>query len=402
MNRLKILIITDLYPGYKGQSRREITYALHEIYRYIEEYYSIKVIRLWRYFPKIFNIFKRSREKSKYAYREKIDIEGIQVERIPILAIPYLRIGIKQKKYVSKYIIEMCKCENINPDIVLCHTVEPSLEIGRYVSKYFNVPLVIILHNCDLRIIKNNYRIKKYISECNGIVFRSQKIQKYANRYLIENNYYIKEQKQYLLQSSIEVNKIIDQESLIKKINKRNLNFIIVSNLDSKDKMVDRVIKAYLKMDKIDTTLSIIGEGRLRPSLEKISYGRKDIKYYGSLENEITLKMMQDADVFALISKNETFGLVYIEAMSKGCIVIGSKGEGIDGYIIDNKNGFLCEPGNIEELNMLFLKCYNMNLEDKKRILKNSINTIVNNSKEKIINEYKKYLKKIIMGIKSK
>ena len=51
-----------------------------------------------------------------------------------------------------------------------------------------------------------------------------------------------------------------------------------------------------------------------------------------------------------MISKEETFGLVYLEAMSMGCITIASKNEGMEGIIIDGENGFLCTAGDDDEL----------------------------------------------------
>ena len=52
------------------------------------------------------------------------------------------------------------------------------------------------------------------------------------------------------------------------------------------------------------------------------------------------------SDVFVLPSVNETFGMVYLEAMSQGCIPIGTSGEGIDGIIENGKNGYLCDRNN--------------------------------------------------------
>jgi L-malate glycosyltransferase len=49
-------------------------------------------------------------------------------------------------------------------------------------------------------------------------------------------------------------------------------------------------------------------------------------------------------------SFNETFGLVYIEAMSQGLPVIYSKGQGIDGYFNEGKVGFSVNPGNISDI----------------------------------------------------
>ena len=59
---------------------------------------------------------------------------------------------------------------------------------------------------------------------------------------------------------------------------------------------------------------------------------------------------MQMSECFIMVSKNETFGLVYLEAMLQGCIVVASKNEGIDGIIIHGENGFLCNAGDVNEL----------------------------------------------------
>ena len=55
-----------------------------------------------------------------------------------------------------------------------------------------------------------------------------------------------------------------------------------------------------------------------------------------------------------MISSNEVFKLVYLEAMAQGCIVIASKGGGFDGINVDGQNGFLCEPGDSEQLESIY------------------------------------------------
>lgn len=50
------------------------------------------------------------------------------------------------------------------------------------------------------------------------------------------------------------------------------------------------------------------------------------------------------SDIFVLPSENETFGQVFIEAMSSGVPVIGTKVGGIPEIISDNYNGFLVPP----------------------------------------------------------
>ena len=43
--------------------------------------------------------------------------------------------------------------------------------------------------------------------------------------------------------------------------------------------------------------------------------------------------IIHNADCFVMVSSREAFGLVYVEAMAKGCIVIATKGQGMDGII---------------------------------------------------------------------
>ena len=76
-----------------------------------------------------------------------------------------------------------------------------------------------------------------------------------------------------------------------------------------------------------------------------------------------------------MISKGEAFGLVYLEAMARGCITIGSKNEGIDGVIEHGVNGFLCEAGSVECLTKLILHINTLSSSQKLEISKNAMKT---------------------------
>ena len=70
----------------------------------------------------------------------------------------------------------------------------------------------------------------------------------------------------------------------------------------------------------------------------------------GHIKREKIKDMYDAADCMIMISRNEAYGLVYLEAMARGCIVIASRREGIDGIIEDGKNGFLCNAGDVDDL----------------------------------------------------
>ena len=61
-------------------------------------------------------------------------------------------------------------------------------------------------------------------------------------------------------------------------------------------------------------------------------------------------KMYKTSDVFVLASENETFGQVFIEAMSSGVPVIGTKVGGIPEIISDSYNGYLIPPNDVSAL----------------------------------------------------
>ena len=84
---------------------------------------------------------------------------------------------------------------------------------------------------------------------------------------------------------------------------------------------------------------------------------------------------MRKTEIFAMISKNETYGLVYLEAMAAGCITIASRDEGFDGIIENGVNGFLCEAGNVEELITILNYIQHLSKNDLLRISMNAINT---------------------------
>ena len=77
-----------------------------------------------------------------------------------------------------------------------------------------------------------------------------------------------------------------------------------------------------------------------------------------------------------MISENETFGLVYLEAMGRGCITIGSKNQGIDGVIINGVNGFLCKEGDQDDLKKIIKQINLLTSLERQQISQNAIDTV--------------------------
>jgi glycosyltransferase involved in cell wall biosynthesis len=89
-----------------------------------------------------------------------------------------------------------------------------------------------------------------------------------------------------------------------------------------------------------------------------------------------------------MISKKEAFGLVYIEAMTKGLIVIASRNEGMDGIIVNGVNGFLCKSGDYLELSKILNEINKMSNEELNIISKKAQKTSQNFTETKVSSEY--------------
>ena len=95
-----------------------------------------------------------------------------------------------------------------------------------------------------------------------------------------------------------------------------------------------------------------------------------------------------------MISKGEAYGLVYLEAMSRGCITIGSINEGIDGVIVDGFNGFLAKAGDSKSLSNTISKISQLSNTEIRTIQQNAINTSRKYTDETTSLDYLNKLKK--------
>ena len=63
------------------------------------------------------------------------------------------------------------------------------------------------------------------------------------------------------------------------------------------------------------------------------------VTYHGPKNKEELIEIYRQMDIFALLSAPETFGLVYVEAMSQGLPVIYTQGQGFDGFFDNHHVG---------------------------------------------------------------
>jgi glycosyltransferase involved in cell wall biosynthesis len=74
------------------------------------------------------------------------------------------------------------------------------------------------------------------------------------------------------------------------------------------------------------------------------------VRFLGRQSRKQVAEAMRRCVLFALPSRYEGLGCVYLEAMSTEKPVIACRGQGIDELIRHGSNGWLVDPGNLQEL----------------------------------------------------
>jgi len=117
----------------------------------------------------------------------------------------------------------------------------------------------------------------------------------------------------------------------------------------------EQVLRALARLqgDHDDLHCVIAGEGALCRRLTALTTElRLDarVHFVGHLEQGDLLAMMARADVFALPSAPEGFGLVHLEAMTQGTPVIACLDQGPADFIEDGVSGYLVPYGDVDAL----------------------------------------------------
>lgn len=100
-------------------------------------------------------------------------------------------------------------------------------------------------------------------------------------------------------------------------------------------------------------SLEIIGDGPEQPRLEALARSlgiQQRVSFLGRQRRQRVAAAMRRCTTFALPSRYEGLGCVYLEAMSTGKPVIGCRGQGIAEIVRHGSNGFLVGPDNDREL----------------------------------------------------
>ena len=379
-----ILLLTPVYPA--TDVHKSTTPVVHYFTReWVKFGYHVLVIHypvnfpLWFY--KVIAPFKESissrvgSEVRTWPVTEKdYELEGVKVKRFPMSKTkPHGRYSKSQIQKAVENTICYCETVDFNPDVIISHWANPSLEIMHHLKFHYNVPTCYVAHDAghDLKTIFKK-EAEQYIKETDVIGYRSGAIKRAFEVY-----FNCTDKPNFLCSSGIPESCLTDKEKKLVSVK----YFIFVGTLIQRKYPAQIVPAVKIAFGSDEFSITYVGDGEETAQVKKnaAELGIEErIHLLGRIPRKEVVERLEQSDVFVMISRGETFGLVYLEAMARGLITIAARDEGFDGIIVDGENGFLCEAGNVEELTSIIRKLHRMDSSELNRISSNAIATARN------------------------
>lgn len=302
--------------------------------------------------------------------------------------------------YMDRKINRILKEMKFKPDVIVSHM--PSYSVTHYIKRIkADVPKVAVLHGADMYYLTaesgiicgktvSRMRIKALDSAFDSIYTRSYSIYDRAKELRL------KHLSAGIVMSGVQ-RLVPASRRQWERLALGRISILYAGSL-IEQKGVQKVLQALdLLRQQFMCEFRIIGTGdyeeKLRELVDKLNL-KEQVKFLGKKTRKEVMQYMQDADIFIMPSYHETLGLVYLEAMSMGCITVGSKGEGIDGIIIDGQNGFLVDPYDEEDIAKTLNKIVNLPQEEIQKISDTALNIANMYSEEKMAEQYLDLVKK--------
>ena len=129
--------------------------------------------------------------------------------------------------------------------------------------------------------------------------------------------------------------------------------FVTIGSLIPIKRQSDLIAAFHLQFAGMkEVQLKIAGDGELKSKLEEqiISLGlTEQVVLLDRIDRQDVIRLIDDSDCLVLCSEFETFGVVLIEALSRGKPVVATACGGPDS-IVQPGNGLLCKVGDVGEL----------------------------------------------------
>lgn len=258
-------------------------------------------------------------------------------------------------KKTTNFIDQTVSIKNV--DIIHAHFLFSDGGIAYNLYKKYNIPYIVAVRNTDLNLFFK-YLIhlrpfaRKILQGATNIIFLSNGYKDtFLEKYVSNSNKpdFLKKIKvipngveDYWLQNNVHLPKSKDNCKVLYVGDfTTNKNILLTINAVSK-----------LRLKGLNISFNIIGGGgEDEKKIKQLAAANGWIHLYPRTSNRDELReVYRKSHVFCMPSRYETFGLVYIEALSQGLPIIYTLGQGVSGYFEDGTVGYGVKPNNIGDI----------------------------------------------------
>lgn len=267
-------------------------------------------------------------------------------------------------KYIKKY---------GKPDVIHAHNMIYAGLLASSIKQKHHIPIVITEHSSEFSMQTIPEELNKEIKS----VFKTEDYLFAVGPKLIEQlqiKYPETINKIKWLPNVLDL-KIENTPLSLRGNNLSNIRFLNIANLiplKGQEDLIFAFEKAFKGIENVE--LIIAGEGPLQKNLTlliKQNNLTSKIKLIGLINRTEVINQLDNCEVFVLPSHYETFGVVLIEALSRGIPVISTYCGGPE-CIVKESNGILVEPKNVNQLADALLKMYENYKKYDKTALRNN------------------------------
>lgn len=282
------------------------------------------------------------------------------------------------------------------PDLVYAHISSVDGQLALLIKKKYGIPYVTAIRNTDINnsYVKSDKNRKKII----GVLTEASYIYVLCGAYIEKLKCLLPSDVYKLISSKIKVtaNGIdafwLEDLASPKIYTDDQINIVTAGDIcrNKGQLYTAKAIKQMIK-EGYNIKYTIIGKNKNRfvfNYLSKMPF----VQILPFAQKEELCKIYDSATVFVLVSKHETFGIVYPEAMSRGVPIIYNCSEGFGGRYPDGVVGYSVQYGDIYGLQ----NCIKKVLQEYSKLSNCCISEIKNYSWKNITLDYISDYEKII------
>jgi len=274
-------------------------------------------------------------------HNDEIPIYQLTWKLVPLPNLTYLLYLISVIRAVRRII-----ADGFKPDILHAHVYTAGVSTI-VISRLFHIPALITEHSSafirNLLPQREILKARSAFKRAQYVLPVSMALQKAIQSYGIQANFQI-------------VSNSVDPDLFypLSKTDKSKLKHILFVGSLLPIKGIPTLIRALhlVIRQRDDWRLEIVGEGPLRPELERLAsvLGLENhVRFHGLISTSEVAEHMHRANFLILPSESETFSVVIAEALASGLPVITTRCGGPE-ELIDDTNGIFVPVGNVEAL----------------------------------------------------